>query len=347
MAKLKLTNTEFRVLVENTIKKVLKEDWHNEDYTDRGADEPSNYNQSKYNQSENDYENDYENVMNIPNGSELDDALYSYIESLIWSSGEDLDAYLNKFQDGDYSVIDTQSVNKCIEDISEFITLIKNTPGAIEEMDTCDEESFGHNFALSRNGRGSGFFDDNNDILQDIARNFGKANIYVGDDGKLHIQSSTIHENISKIKLTKNELSEIVKRSVIKVLKEEHWDGGQSEDYENSQESFDGSDPNLEEKQISPEELMSLADLAAELNEDAAWDIADLIHKYGDRIPLSEVETELMAYGITLDDLENVVITKEQGDYSDTIHEAKKPRTVKLKINELKEIIKQIIKENN
>jgi len=54
-----------------------------------------------------------------------------------------------------------------------------------------DEEQNGHDYWLSRNGHGAGFFDrgypdEVGEVLQDLARKEGEVNLYVGDDGKIY-----------------------------------------------------------------------------------------------------------------------------------------------------------------
>lgn len=54
------------------------------------------------------------------------------------------------------------------------------------------DERAGHDFALSRNGHGAGFFDEGHalpkrDLLQKAARAYGEQNLYVGDDGDVHV----------------------------------------------------------------------------------------------------------------------------------------------------------------
>lgn len=52
-------------------------------------------------------------------------------------------------------------------------------------------ERAGHDYLLSRNGHGAGFFDrglgEVGDKLQDAARDAGQTDAYVGDDGKIHV----------------------------------------------------------------------------------------------------------------------------------------------------------------
>jgi hypothetical protein len=58
-----------------------------------------------------------------------------------------------------------------------------------------DAFSFGHDFWLTRNGHGAGFWDrwhDGGELealgrrLTDMAKPFGEVNLYVGEDGKIH-----------------------------------------------------------------------------------------------------------------------------------------------------------------
>lgn len=57
--------------------------------------------------------------------------------------------------------------------------------------DWTDAQYAGHDFFLSRNGHGAGFFDrglgDLGDRLQKAAHKFGNSNPYVGDDGKIYV----------------------------------------------------------------------------------------------------------------------------------------------------------------
>jgi len=53
-------------------------------------------------------------------------------------------------------------------------------------------EQFGHDFWLTRNGHGAGFWDRSigklGDDLSSIARDFGSVSAYAGDDGLLYIE---------------------------------------------------------------------------------------------------------------------------------------------------------------
>jgi hypothetical protein len=53
-----------------------------------------------------------------------------------------------------------------------------------------DAEKAGHNFWLTREGHGSGFWDEDMDEvgerLTELSEKFGEGGLYVGDDGKVY-----------------------------------------------------------------------------------------------------------------------------------------------------------------
>ena len=54
-----------------------------------------------------------------------------------------------------------------------------------------DAGQAGHDFCLTRNGHGAGFWDRGlsaGDALSDLARPSGESNLYVGDDGQLYFE---------------------------------------------------------------------------------------------------------------------------------------------------------------
>jgi len=76
-------------------------------------------------------------------------------------------------------------------DCQEFMN--DNAEDLIEAQDTFGYslEQAGHDFILSRNGHGAGFFDrglkELGDRLQEAAQKAGPAEAYLGDDGKIHV----------------------------------------------------------------------------------------------------------------------------------------------------------------
>lgn len=107
---------------------------------------------------------------------DIDLVLSSYLETLIWSS---VDFETESFDGLGIYDFAKDARAKCKSDIEKFISLVDVNPLAVSEAIQYDNNMFGHNFALSRNGHGAGFFDDYSDVLQQICRDFGGAEIYV------------------------------------------------------------------------------------------------------------------------------------------------------------------------
>jgi len=106
--------------------------------------------------------------------------LDGYIETALWSSGDD-----GEFDEKTIHDVDDASKNVAKNDILQFIN--QANENAKDELNSYDESQLGHYLWLSRNGHGAGFFDDNNDKLQDIARSMKEKNVYTGDDGIIYI----------------------------------------------------------------------------------------------------------------------------------------------------------------
>lgn len=108
-----------------------------------------------------------------------EEVLNSYLECLLWTNEEMGELTIHD--------ISEELKSSSMVDILVFIANINRTNEAIEEANSYNESELGHNFLLSRNGHGAGFFDDNNDILQNICRNkFKEVDAYVGDDNKIY-----------------------------------------------------------------------------------------------------------------------------------------------------------------
>lgn len=114
----------------------------------------------------------------------VDEVLNSYLETALWAESDENNELYSKtvYQ------FDKASIQEAKNDIIQFLQIAKQQ--APDELNTYDATGIGHNFWLSRNGHGAGFFDDNNDQLQEIAKKFNQADIYVGDDGRVYINAS-------------------------------------------------------------------------------------------------------------------------------------------------------------
>lgn len=107
----------------------------------------------------------------------------AYIECMLWSSTDFEDEPL----DSNYDINDLtpEAVAKIKTDCNEFIT----KAGAL--LDAIDDEQAGHDFWLTRNRHGAGFWDrglgDIGDKLTELSQAFGELDVFVTDDGSLDL----------------------------------------------------------------------------------------------------------------------------------------------------------------
>ena len=118
--------------------------------------------------------------------------LEQYLVTALWSS---IDEKENPFDDN-YSIDDfsekalKQADKDCdlfLEKVRELSLLDKIYIGLLDETDIA------HDFWLTRQGHGAGFWDGDypdeiGDKLTEIANDFRELYIYVGDDGKLYFE---------------------------------------------------------------------------------------------------------------------------------------------------------------
>lgn len=119
--------------------------------------------------------------------SHEDRALDAYIICALWSSiGEDGSTPLDNIADPDD--VDDRARDDMREDVRAFIQLCM-AEGL--ELAIRDAEQTGHDFWLTRNHHGAGFWDrglgDVGDKLTKLAQSFGSSDLYVGDDGRVYV----------------------------------------------------------------------------------------------------------------------------------------------------------------
>ena len=112
----------------------------------------------------------------------------AYLGCALWSSSMcDEDGNQTGNFDDEYDVDDfsPEAIAEATRDCTDFQAANADTLEALGY----DFEQLGHDFWLSRNGHGAGFFDRENgakgDELQRAAKVYGSVDIYVGADGKL------------------------------------------------------------------------------------------------------------------------------------------------------------------
>ena len=114
----------------------------------------------------------------------IDAFTLGYIECALWSSCDENDVPL----DDNYCIDDMApaALAGCIEDCADF----RSANSAALEASNLSDESAGHDFWLTRNGHGAGYWDRGlgaiGTILSDAARVYGSVDFYVGDDGKVY-----------------------------------------------------------------------------------------------------------------------------------------------------------------
>lgn len=116
-------------------------------------------------------------------GFELGEFELAYIECMIWSSQSDDDGSVT----GDHSVMDIspEALQQIVDDCKDF------RHHNAELMQNLDLAQCGHDFWLTRNGHGAGFWDRGygkvGDDLTKAAKAYGEQYPYVGDDGLIYL----------------------------------------------------------------------------------------------------------------------------------------------------------------
>lgn len=122
----------------------------------------------------------------------MNNMIQAYLACALWSSTGDDDEPLDKT----YSIedIDLYTKLKMGRDVQQAETLADAFVPNWRSY--WDDEQFGHDFWLTRNGHGAGFWDraptrntEQDEIgekLSTIARSFSGVDLYVGDDGRIY-----------------------------------------------------------------------------------------------------------------------------------------------------------------
>lgn len=117
----------------------------------------------------------------------LDYEIYNaYVECMLWSTlDDDGDPLDDNYDESDLA---EETKIQATEDILDFIELCR-----VEGIDWSNDwtpEQFGHDFWLTRNGHGVGFWardkGEIGDKLADLARTYGSCDPYVGDGGLIY-----------------------------------------------------------------------------------------------------------------------------------------------------------------
>lgn len=110
--------------------------------------------------------------------------LQAYVECALWSStdesGEPLDAVYGPDD------LSAEALDEMREDVGNFLAGARTA-----DLDQLDAGRIGHDFWLTRNGHGAGFWDrgigEAGERLTAEAHTYGSSDLYVGDDGLIHV----------------------------------------------------------------------------------------------------------------------------------------------------------------
>jgi hypothetical protein len=119
----------------------------------------------------------------------------AYFEAALWATNDESDDQGGEPLDKNYSNGDIADATRdkmiadCADFQARFANLLEDDDSpAIEKWGR--DELAGHDFWLTRNGHGAGFWDGNwpknGDALTEAAKEYGEFDLYVGDDGEIH-----------------------------------------------------------------------------------------------------------------------------------------------------------------
>lgn len=118
----------------------------------------------------------------------------AYIECALWSSNDESDDRGGRPLDENYSVSDIapSSLARMEADCLRFQAENLDDILLFSHPIWTPDEKGGHDFWLTRNGHGAGFWDGDwpeeaGERLTKAAKAFGECDIYVGDDGLLYV----------------------------------------------------------------------------------------------------------------------------------------------------------------
>jgi len=125
----------------------------------------------------------------------LDDFTLAYVECALWSSNDESDETGGEPLDSNYGLDDIApaTLSMMRADCAKFQEACGDhfiSDNHKSRFDCDIDEQAGHDFWLTRNGHGAGFWDGDwvepaASILDKSSKTFGCFNLYVGDDGQV------------------------------------------------------------------------------------------------------------------------------------------------------------------
>ncbi len=135
----------------------------------------------------------HENLETVQHNT-LETVLAAYIECALWSSTDNTHPEGDDPLDRHHSESDLagEALDKMRHDCRCFLAGVANLSNSNPDVVRLwTDEQLGHDFWLTRNGHGTGFWDRGHGAaganLTTWARSFGESDLYVGDDGQLYV----------------------------------------------------------------------------------------------------------------------------------------------------------------
>jgi len=124
----------------------------------------------------------------------LDPFFRAYVECALWSTNDEATPSGGEPLDGNYDISDIaqETLLKMIDDCRRFQEANAADLALYVHPEWTAAELGGHDFWLTRNHHGAGFWDrdclpeDAGQRLTDAAHGFGECDLYVGDDGMIY-----------------------------------------------------------------------------------------------------------------------------------------------------------------
>ena len=123
----------------------------------------------------------------IATQTKLDKFTRAYVECALWSSTNNTRDDGGDPLDRNYTLDDiaAESLARIVSDCEQFQARYPRL------LETLDDRSAGHDFWLTRNRHGAGYWDrgygKRGELLTRAAHSFGEVWLYVGDDGALYL----------------------------------------------------------------------------------------------------------------------------------------------------------------
>lgn len=117
----------------------------------------------------------------------MDDMTRGYLACALWLATDGDLGEIHLDETHDITDFAEESVRRAGEVCRDFARANASDLDAID----MEAENVGHNFFLTRNGHGSGFWDRGLGIIGDrltkACKAYGESGVYVGDDGRLYL----------------------------------------------------------------------------------------------------------------------------------------------------------------